>query len=81
MVQDYVFYKAANSRKNIHFSLVFLIGTLKGFAPFSVILLSKQYASGTLLLLVTILTQTLLTLVGRHLVTLMLLSVWHSCKY
>ena len=37
--------------------------------------------SGILLLLVTILTQTLLTLVGRHLVTLMLLSVWHSCKY
>ena len=33
-----------------------------------------------LLLLVTVLTQTLLTLVRSHLVTLMLLSVWHSCN-
>ena len=33
-----------------------------------------------LLLLVTVLTQTLLALVRSHLVTLMLLSVWHSCK-
>ena len=31
-----------------------------------------------LLLLVTVLTQTLLALVRSHLVTLMLLSVWHS---
>lgn len=34
-----------------------------------------------LLLLMTILAQTLLALVGSHLVTLMLLSVWHSLKY
>ena len=33
-----------------------------------------------LLLLVTVLTQTLLALVRSHLVTLMLLSVWHSCN-
>ena len=33
-----------------------------------------------LLLLVTVLTQTLLALVRSHLVTLMLLSVWHNYK-
>ena len=34
-----------------------------------------------LLLLVTVLTQTLLALVRSHLVTLVLLSVWHSFYY
>jgi hypothetical protein len=34
-----------------------------------------------LLLLMTILAQTLLTLVCRHLVSLVLLSVWHNCEY
>ncbi len=34
-----------------------------------------------LLLLVTVLTQALLAFVRSHLVTLMLLSVWHSCKF
>ena len=41
----------------------------------------KTYEKQILLLLVAVLTQTLLTLVRSHLVTLMLLSVWHSCKY
>lgn len=39
---------------------------------------AKQYV---LLLLVTVLTQALLAFVRSHLVTLMLLSVWHSCKF
>lgn len=34
-----------------------------------------------LLLLVTVLTQTFFTFVRSHLMTLMLLSVWHSCKF
>ena len=38
----------------------------------------KTYEKQILLLLVAVLTQTLLTLVRSHLVTLMLLSVWHS---
>ena len=33
-----------------------------------------------LLALMTILAQSLLTLVGSHLVALLFLSVWHSCK-
>ena len=38
----------------------------------------KTYAKQILLLLVAVLTQTLLTLVRSHLMTLVLLSVWHN---
>ena len=61
--------------------MVSLIGTLKGKDPLALNSYLSNMPSGILLLLMTILAQTLLTLVGRHLVTLMLLSVWHSCKY
>ena len=39
-----------------------------------------EHKGATLLLLVTILAKTFFPLVGSHLVTLMLLSVWHSFK-
>ena len=39
-----------------------------------------EHKGATLLLLVTILAETFFPLVGSHLVTLMLLSVWHSFK-
>lgn len=44
-------------------------------------LLSFCHHSRVLLALVTILAQSLLTLVGSHLVTLLFLSVWHNLKF
>ena len=49
------------------------LGTLLPFLSF---VLSSQTVS--LLALMTILAQSLLTLVGSHLVALLLLSVWHN---
>lgn len=44
-------------------------------------LLSFCHHSRVLLALVTILAQSLLTLVGSHLVTLLFLSVWHNFNF